>query len=145
MTLHLVKLCVGIESVEELQEFVAAQIAERKSRGETLARYHTTRMTPRRRDELLDGGSLYWVIKGNIQCRSRIIDLQPVTGSDGIARCRIVMDPIIIPTVWQPKRPFQGWRYLKDEDAPADAGIELTGPNAMPAELRTELAELGLL
>ncbi len=145
MALHLLKLCVGVDTLEELQSHVSAQLAERMARGEEPRRYHTTRMTPRRKDELLNGGSLYWVIKGNIQCRSKLIALEPVTGKDGIRRCRLVMEPEIHPTSWQPRRPFQGWRYLKQDDAPADIDITLGGENAIPAKLRHELAELGLL
>lgn len=144
MALHLVKLCVGIDSLEDLQAYVDTQNAMQKARGEEPRRFHTTRMTPRRREEVLDGGSLYWIIKGNIQCRSRILDLQAVTGSDGIGRCRIVMNPEIIPTQWQPRRAFQGWRYLKAEDAPAD-DINGNGVRSVPPELRRELADLGLL
>lgn len=95
-----------------------------------------TRMTPARREEVENGGSLYWVIAGAIQCRSEIVSLETVDGDDGIRRCAIVMSPEIVRTAAAPRRPFQGWRYLKPEDAPRDPGGPLRGrrrPAAAPA------------
>jgi hypothetical protein len=100
-------------------------------------------MVPNRRDELLDGGSLYWVIKGGVQVRERILDVQPFTDKEGIRRCRLVLDPKLVRTDWQPRRPFQGWRYLADADAPRD--LNKRGRNDLPPELRAELAALGLI
>lgn len=105
---------------------------------------HTTRMVPKRGKELLDGGSLYWVIKGNIQARQHLADIRPFTDKDGIKRCDLVLEPRLILTQWQPKRAFQGWRYLKAEDAPSDLGNG-SGVASLPPELRIELANLGLL
>lgn len=111
--------------------------------GELPEQFHTTRMVPKRVDELLDGGSLYWVIKGNVQCRQRLLDVRPFTDVDGINRCHLVLEPKIIPTQWQPRRAFQGWRYLTTAEAPLD---EASGKAAsVPPELRNELAALGLL
>ena len=93
--------------------------------------------------ELLDGGSLYWVIKGSVQVRQRLVDVRPFVDDDGIARCRLVLEPKLVPTEWQPKRPFQGWRYLEPKDAPTDLG-EGGGADDLPPALRAELAELGL-
>jgi hypothetical protein len=101
-------------------------------------------MVPKRAKELLDGGSLYWVIKGNIQVRQRLTAIRPFTDKEGIHRCDLVLEPKLVATQWQPRRAFQGWRYLKAEEAPADLS-EGTGKNALPPELRLELAELGLL
>jgi hypothetical protein len=145
MALHLVKLCVGVDSVEDLQAFVDARMDAMRAADEKAERYHVTRMIPRRRDELLDGGSLYWVIKGNIQCRSKLLDICPFTDHEGISRCKLVLDTKIILTQWQPRRAFQGWRYLKASEAPADLADNGDGLAALPPELRNELAELGLI
>jgi len=137
MTLNLLKLCVGVAEVDELIDWQRRRLkAERKL-------YHTTRMIPRRREELLDGGSLYWVIKGQVQCRQRLTDIVPFTDDEGIGRCRLMLDPEIVLTRSQPRRAFQGWRYLVPADAPADlAAGDVAG---LPPEMRAELAELGLL
>ena len=143
MPLHLVKLCVGATSVEDLKAWIEQRIAERRRQGLQPEQKHTTRMVPKRADELLDGGSLYWVIKGNVQIRQRLLDIRPFTDSEGIRRCDLVLDPRSVLTDWQPRRAFQGWRYLKAEDAPRDLS-DRDGP-PLPPELRMELAELGLL
>ena len=144
MALHIIKLCVGAESVEDLQDWITRRLAAQTASGRTPEQYHTTRMAPKRRDEVLDGGSLYWVIKGNVQVRQRLLDLRAVVDADGISRCNLILDPQLHLTNWQPRRPFQGWRYLTEDDAPRDLGDD-TGTEAMPAELRRELASLGLL
>lgn len=144
MSLHLIKLCVGAESVEDLEESVERRVALRLHNGQSRHYTHVTRMTPRRIDELLEGGSMYWIIKGGVQCRQKLAELETYTDAEGIGRCRILLEPELIRTHWQPRRPFQGWRYLRADDAPADAG---SGDNAgeMPVDLRRELSELGLL
>jgi len=144
MTLHLLKLCVGADSVEDLEEWIAFRLEERRRAGEPVEQWHTTRMVPTRAAELTDGGSLYWVIKGNIQCRQRLVDIRPFTDHEGISRCHLVLDPRVVLTQWQPRRAFQGWRYYKGAEAPADLACR-SGLAEMPAKLRMELAELGLL
>ncbi|WP_269581663.1 DUF1489 family protein [Roseibium sp. Sym1] len=144
MTLHLVKLCVGADSVESLQAWIDFRMENARSSGIPAETVHTTRMVPTRRDELLDGGSLYWVIKGRIQVRQHLIDIRPFTDEAGIKRCDLVMEPRLILTQYQPKRPFQGWRYLKAADAPAD--LKTGGSlQAMPEDMRRDLTELCLL
>lgn len=143
MTLHLIKLCVGCSSPEELAAWIDYRQAEMRADGQKPEQMHTTRMVPKQADELLDGGSLYWVMKGNVQCRQKLLDIRPFTDTDGIQRCHLVLEPKIILTAWQPRRAFQGWRYLKPDDAPMDEN--LNGKNQLPAELRQELADLGLL
>lgn len=138
MTLHLLKLCVGVSEVSELEDWQQRRLRE-NSRI-----FHVTRMIPRRRDEVLDGGSLYWVIRAKITVRQQIIDIEPFTDVDGINRCRLVFDPELVLVKPVPKRAFQGWRYLKAEDAPADFGRQ-EGDADLPVEMRLELAELGLL
>ena len=144
MALNLVKLCVGCDSVEDLEEWIAFRLDERRRANEPVEQWHTTRMVPTRSAELTDGGSLYWVIKGNVQCRQRLLEIRPFTDDEGISRCHLVLDPSVVRTGWQPRRAFQGWRYLKAGDAPADLGSR-SGFAEMPPKLRKELAELGLL
>ena len=143
MTLHLIKLCVGCSSPEELAAWIDYRLAEMRVEGQKPEQMHTTRMVPKQVDELLDGGSRYWVMKGNVQCRQKLLDIRPFTDTDGIQRCHLVLEPKIILTAWQPRRAFQGWRYLKPDDAPMDENSN--GKNQLPAELRQELADLGLL
>lgn len=144
MTVHIVKLCVGVDSVDDLEHWIEHRQHQRALSGEPAEQIHTTRMTPKRREEILDGGSLYWVIKGMIVARQSIIDLRQVVSEDGISRCQIVMAPELVRTESQPKRPFQGWRYLKAQDAPRDLD-PLAGGDDLPESFRRELADLGLL
>ncbi|WP_182419387.1 DUF1489 family protein [Bartonella sp. HY038] len=143
MGINLVKLCVGASSIEDLQAWIDFRMDEKRSLGKEAKQTHTTRMIPKRKDELLDGGSLYWVIKNNVQCRQRLIDIHEFVDVDGIKRCDLVLEPKIIETQWQPRRAFQGWRYLDDKDAPQD--LSANSLAELPIELRHELAELGLL
>ena len=139
----MVKLCVGCSSPDELTQWISYRLEQLKAAGEKPEQYHITRMVPKRIDELLDGGSLYWVMKGNIQCRQKFLDIRPFTDGEGIHRCKLVLEPEIIPTIWQPRRAFQGWRYLDGSEAPED---DNTGKEArLPAALKQELADLGLL
>jgi hypothetical protein len=140
MTIHLVKLCVGVESFEHLQTLRDAQ-----SDGPHTSTRHVTRMWPKRAEELLDGGSLYWVIKGVVQARQRISALEEVIGADGIRRCAIVMEPTLIRTQSAPRRAFQGWRYLAPDDAPPDLRARSTQDDDLPDHLATALGEIGLL
>ncbi|MDO1583732.1 DUF1489 family protein [Rhizobium oryzicola] len=145
MALHLIKLCVGADSIQDLREWVADRCMTAMAAGLEPHSVHTTRMVPKRIEELLDGGSLYWVIKGQVSARQSLIDIKTYTGSDGIGRCELILGPEVIETAPQPKRPFQGWRYLKPEDAPRDLGSIGEDITEIPEHLRRELAELGLL
>ena len=145
MPLHLIKLCVGCDSIDELKSWVAARLKEKKARGQKPEHIHTTRMVPKRADELRAGGSLFWVIKGQVACRERILDIRPFTDREGVGRCRIVLDGKIKPVLPRPYRAFQGWSYLNDADAPADLSRTAPGAAAMPEQMRRELRELGLL
>ena len=144
MALHLVKLCVGCDAIEDLEEWIQIRLKEQRRAGRKPEHRHTTRMVPKRIDELLDGGSLYWVIRGNVQVRQRLVAVRPFRDTDGIQRCHLVLEPKVIATSWQPRRAFQGWRYLVPDDAPRDLGGR-TGLRELPPELRRNLAELGLL
>lgn len=140
--MHLIKLCVGCDSVEDLVEWIEWRLGELRKQRKKPEYAHITRMVPKRIADLLDGGSLYWVIKGNVQARHRLLDIRPFVDDEGIGRCRLVLDPRPIPTDWQPKRAFQGWRYYEPKDVPRDLS-EGSGDDLPPA-LRAELAELGL-
>lgn len=105
---------------------------------------HVTRMWPKREAEVLSGGSLYWVIKGVVLARQRIIGLEKVQGSDGIDRCALVLDREVIRTEAAPRRPFQGWRYLDPADSPRDLPKGRAADDALPPELAQALAEIGL-
>ncbi len=145
MTLHLLKLCVGAESIADMEEWIAEKLAVKKARGEKVEQPHRTRMVPKRVAELLDGGSMYWIIKGQVAARQTILDVRPFTDDDGISRCHIVLEPEMIPVMPRPHRPFQGWRYLADADAPADLDKGNAIVAEMPEQLRRELREMGLL
>jgi len=145
MPLHLIKLCVGCDSVADLEDWIKQKLREKKRRGQKLEHMHTTRMVPKRADELIDGGSLYWVIRGQITCRERILDIQPFTDKDGIGRCRVVLDGKVVLVEPRPRSAFQGWRYLEAKEAPRDLSRVAPGAAKMPEQMRRELRELGLL
>ena len=144
MALNLLKLCVGADSVEDLEQWIAFRLDEKRRAGQPAEHFHTTRMVPKRADEVTEGGSLYWVIKGQVQCRQAVTEIRPFTDVDGIGRCHLVLDPVVLRTQWQPRRAFQGWRYLAAKDAPRDLPAG-SGLAELPPRLRGELAELGLL
>jgi hypothetical protein len=143
MALNLIKLCVGCDSVKELEDWI--QEKRKRTRTRKQEHIHTTRMVPKRADELLDGGSLYWVIRGQIMCRQRLVAVRPFVDKEGIGRCRLVMEPKVVLVESRPFRAFQGWRYLETKDAPRDLDRAAPGAAAMPEQLRRELRELGLL
>ncbi|MEO1313049.1 MAG: DUF1489 domain-containing protein [Pseudomonadota bacterium] len=143
--LHLLKLSVGSESIETLHAWQGIRMAENEAAGRGAIYTHVTRMWPRREAELLDGGSIYWIVKGSVACRQRIERLDERIGTDGIRRCAMVLEPKLIRTAPQPRRPFQGWRYLQPQDAPADIGPYVPGEASLPRELEQELAVLGVL
>jgi hypothetical protein len=145
MALHLIKLCVGCDSVQDLKDWIKEQLGKKKKNGEKPERFHRTRMVPKRADELTDGGSLYWVIRGELLCRERILEIRPFTDRDGIGRCRVVLDGKVKLVQPRPYRAFQGWRYLEPKDAPPDLDRAAPGARHMPETMRRELRELGLL
>jgi hypothetical protein len=146
MPLHLIKLCVGCDSVQDLKDWIKERLAERRKAGEKKPqRFHRTRMVPKRAEELADGGSLYWVIRGEVMCRERILGIEPFTDKDGVGRCRILLDGKVKLVQPRPYRAFQGWRYLEPKDAPPDLDRAAPGARNMPETMRRELRELGLL
>lgn len=145
MPLHLMKLCVGVDSIADLQAEIAERLARRGAAGQVAEQIHTTRMVPKRVADLLDGGSLYWVIKGQLCARQPLNDLRPFTDADGIGRCHLVLEPIVHSVLPKPCRPFQGWRYLSAEACPPDLSGGLAAAADMPEEMRYALRELCLL
>jgi len=147
MTLHLIKLAVGIESIKHLKERQAWRLANDPPLR------HQTRSTPRRADEILAGGSIYWVIRGYTAARQRITGIEPAQWEDGSPCCRLLLDRQLVAVMPRAVKPFQGWRYLEAADAPADlpAGRArgmaeaAAAYEAMPARMRKDLRDLGLL
>lgn len=143
MPLHIIKLCVGAESIDDLADWHKRQVAMRKRLKLDPRPVCDTRMTPKRSDEVVAGGSLYWVIKGVISARQVIEDITTLEDGAGRSRCEFVLNPLIIPTAPMRRKAFQGWRYLVEKDAPADLSVK-TGGEALPEGLRAELIELGM-
>jgi hypothetical protein len=139
-TVHLLKLSVGTEDIEGLRAWQSQKIAQAPDG----APQHVTRMWPKRSAEVLNGGSIFWVIKGVILCRQKIIRLDERIGADGIRRCAIVSDPELIRVAATPKRAFQGWRYLAVADAPADITQARQNETPLPPELSQALAAIGV-
>jgi hypothetical protein len=138
--INILKLCVGADSVEDLLDWQRSQ----RPHWPPGKAVHVTRMWPKREAEVLDGGSLYWVIKGVILARQRIADLKQVDLGDGISRCALVLDAEVIRTEAAPRRPFQGWRYLDPQDSPRDLPKGRAKDDPLPAALAQALAEIGL-
>jgi hypothetical protein len=138
MALHMIKLCVGVDSVEDLAGWQDKRARERAKKGKPANPFHDTRMTPKRAEEMLAGGSLYWVIKNHIVVRQKLIGFEQVKDKEGKAMCRVHLDPELVRTKSRKKRPFQGWRYLEPGDAPAD--VDGKGP-ALSADLEQALKE----
>lgn len=146
MSLHLLKLCVGVSSLDDLRRwqhrrgFLRADLAYQ---GKVVV--HVTRNMPRRAAEVLDGGSLYWVVQGRIACRNRILALQEIEGDDGKSRCAIVMVAGPVQVIPRRHRPFQGWRYFAADAAPPDLQLLQGDISGLPAGMVADLQELGLL
>jgi len=143
MTVHLIKLCVGVESPDALDAEQAGQAARaERATGRRFA-WHVTRRTPRRASELLDGGSLYWVMNGAIRARQRLLDIRETTDSEGKPACVLELAPAVIPVQARPHRPFQGWRYLQPDKAPPDSADDGGDESALPEAILAEIAERG--
>ena len=139
--LNIIKLSVGSDNIEMLKQWQE----ERRSQLDIKHSLHITRMWPKREAELLNGGSIYWVIKGAIQCRQKMIGFDEIIGADGIRRCGFKLDPELTPTTKALRRPFQGWRYLKLEDCPSDLSASRDSDDDLPEEMQQSLARLGVL
>ncbi len=132
-----------MDSIEDLRSWQKDHLAAQKKRGRTLELKHTTRMAPKRREEILAGGSLYWVIKGYVAVRQPLLDIRPFVDKEGIKRCHLVYGKDLVLVSPRPRRAFQGWRDLEAKEAPPDIGKG--GAAGLPDKLRRELAALGLL
>jgi hypothetical protein len=143
--LHILKLCVGVDTVEELADWQKKRRAQQRKQGQKPVTRHVTKMTPKRAEEVLDGGSLYWVIKGVIRVRQRIVAINPGFMKDGEPKCELRLDTKLVPVVPRAMRAFQGWRYLEAADAPRDLGSLGKGAVNMPPRMAEELRSLGLL
>lgn len=141
----MLKLSVGSESFDDLARFQAMRRAHRKAAGEPAENFHRTRHFPRRAEEILDGGSIYWIIKGFIRARQRILRFDELIGDEEQKQCAIVLHPELVRTELQARRPHQGWRYLKPCDAPADASALAQADDTPPPEMAAALRELGLI
>jgi hypothetical protein len=145
MTVHLIKLCVGIESPRHLERVQAGRIADSEARTGRRVAWHVTRRTPKRAPELRDGGSLYWVMRGQIRARQAIRDVRGITDGNGRAACVIELDPTIVPVTPRARKAFQGWRYLAPDHAPPDQTERSDDTPEMPDWMVAELTDLGLL
>ena len=139
--LHLIKLAVGVSDIDHLRTLQAQRIRDNPPLR------HRTRMAPKRRDDVLDGGSMYWVISGSLLARQRIVDIIEDTRDDGTPCAGILLDSSVVPLAGRPVRPFQGWRYLDPDDAPPDLPDigAIMGLDILPVGLRQELRALCLL
>jgi hypothetical protein len=145
MSLHIIKIAVGIDDIPHLRRVQKDRLAIARAAGAKPKLRHMTRMFPSRADEITDGGSIYWIVKGFVLVRQRIVAIEEVEANDHGKRCAFVLDPKLVPTVPQPRRPHQGWRYLKPEDAPVDARGGAADAKGLPPKLLAELRDLGLL
>jgi hypothetical protein len=145
MALHLIKLAVGCSSISDLEEWIEETRLLFRRLGRPYEQLHTTRMNPRRLTSIDSQTSLYWVVKSQVQCRQRLLEIRPFTDAEGISRCHLVLEPVVHPVSPRPMRPFQGWRYLESKDAPGDLARLGEGAAEMPEQLRRELAGMGLL
>ena len=143
MTLHILKMAVGCPDVEILERYQRDRAAQRREIGETPEIFHLTRNFPRRAAEIVDGGSLYWIVKGAIRVRQPIVEIDRVT-KDDLSHCRLHLAAPLIRTEPRRCRPMQGWRYLEDADAPRDlpSGADREG-DALPDEIIEELQAIG--
>jgi hypothetical protein len=142
MTIHILKMCVGVEDVEHLAQLQKVRL----KRDGVLA--HITRNTPRQAEHILDGGSIYWVIKKFIRVRQRLIGIERGINAEGKPSCALVLDPALVSTELKEFRAFQGWRYFKDADTPADLkGRKHYGEisETLPVDMAAELKSLGLI
>lgn len=137
MTIHLIKLAVGAKSLDDVATWQTS-----RARANPPLR-HRTRSMPKRRDEILDGGSIYWVVAGVLIARQRLKDIVAAQREDGTDCTDLILDPKLIPVRGRPVKPFQGWRYLPAHEAPDD--LPRGEEAALPENLRRELATLCLL
>lgn len=132
------KLCVGAEGPDDLARWQQQRYGD----GPAM---HVTRMWPKREAELLNGGSIFWVFKGVMLARQKLLWLEERFGDDGIRRCALILDRELVRVSAIPRRPFQGWRYLDPKDAPEDLAENRAREEALPPKVAAALAEMGLV
>jgi len=142
--LHLIKLSVGPDSLDDLKQWQIGRLKQLKAAGRKPQLTHITRHKPKRDAELLDGGSIYWVIKGRIVARQRLLGFRPAV-KNHTPHCALVYDAKLIPVHPRPHRAFQGWRYFKPADAPRDLLQRDDIDETLPEDMRRELAEFGVI
>ncbi|WP_029011411.1 DUF1489 family protein [Azospirillum halopraeferens] len=142
MPLHLIKLAVGVEDADHLASLQDRRIRDHDGRPAVPL---TTRRLPRRAEEILAGGSLYWVVRGSVAVRQRVLAIDTAVDEDGQGFCILMLDPARVPTVPTAHRPFQGWRYLDPAKAPPDLAAAGAAGDELPPHLQAELRDLGLL
>lgn len=145
MAVNLLKMAVGVESLSHLARLQRDRLEQARASGHPAELRHFTRNTPRRADEIVAAGSIYWVIGGRIRARQRILRIEQSVDAAGASRCALVLDPGIVAVEPMPHRAFQGWRYLDARDAPPDRPERLEADASIPPELADELRSLGLL
>ena len=144
MTIHLLRMAVGIESIANLKQIQSDRLIQSRVSNEKKL-YTITRNFPKKVEDLLDGGSIYWVIKKYIRVRQSILGIERRKNKDGKPYCAIQIDPILNQVIARRQKAFQGWRYLKAEDKPIDLQISGEKVINMPVEMVDELRELGLI
>ena len=145
VSVHILKMAVGIESIDHLTRRQKQRLDQARSSGGVGALRHFTRNMPKRAGEIAVDGSIYWIIKGHIRVRQRILEFERVAGREGRRRCAFVLDPELVQTVSRPHKPIQGWRYLEPGAAPADLAAMRTDVADFPAPMAAELRALGLI
>ena len=145
MALHLLKMCVGCDSIRDLESWIDEWHVLMRRLGRTIDYHHTTRHFPKRASEILAGGSLYWVMKRQIAARQTIRSIDQVVDEAGISRCHLMLERQVVAVEPRPYRPFQGWRYLGQGDAPPDLTKSTSAIASMPQTMRAELVQLGLI
>lgn len=145
MTVHLVKIAVGADSIEDIAEFQKQRRAKLKAeRGKPIL-IHKTRNMPKRESEIIKAGSIYWIVKGFIRVRQRILGFEKRADKEGRPYCEIRLDPKLVRTVPLAHKPIQGWRYMEMDAVPADLTGKAAKSDEMPPEMMMQLRELGLL
>ncbi|MEQ8193451.1 MAG: DUF1489 domain-containing protein [Rhodospirillales bacterium] len=144
---HLIKLAVGIRDIDHLAERQRERLSQAADRGEPGKLRHITRHVPKRAEELKENGSIYWVIRGFVRARQRILDIERITAEDETKRCALILDPHLVATQIRSMRAFQGWRYLDPAQAPGDSDTPHGAAETaeMPESMATALRDLGLL
>lgn len=145
MTLHLLKMAVGVDSVDNLAARQTQRLGQARAGDGPAELRHLTRNMPRRAGKVLDGGSIYWIIRGYVRVRQRILRLDRAVNAKGRPRCALILDPELVMTELRPHRPMQGWRYFEPDEAPADLDRTLGSDGGLPPEMAAELRQLGLL